>query len=213
MSRQYCQKCHKVISTCICQWLQVQSNRAPVLILQHSDEIKKTLGTARLVELSLEKAHVISGTVFKKKECLKRLSEFKATNPILLYAQKMEHGPFHITLDVSQTTICSNALNSRFDSIIVLDGTWRNTREILHKNEWLHTLPTISLSHVSPSRYRIRKSSQENALATIEAVAQLLAITDKALDQNTLLKPFEQMINTQIAKMGDAVYHRNYKSI
>ena len=91
MARHYCLKCNKAESTCICPWLQIQSNQTPVLILQHTDEIKKVLGTARLVELGLEKAKVISNTIFSKVECLSALSVFNVSNPIILYANKMDN--------------------------------------------------------------------------------------------------------------------------
>jgi len=211
MSRQYCPKCNKAKATCICQWLQVQSNQTPVLILQHTDEIKKVLGTARLVELGLEKAKVISNTTFTITECFDALSVYKTSNPILLYSHKMVNSPFHIELDLSFDLSLPDSQTSRFDSVILLDGTWRNTREILHKNEWLHTLPTMSLKHAGASRYRIRKAPQENALATIEAVSKLLSVLDEKFDQNIFLKPFDRMIDAQIAKMGDAVYQRNYQ--
>ncbi|MFT7374368.1 MAG: DTW domain-containing protein YfiP [Oleiphilaceae bacterium] len=212
MSRQYCPKCHKAKSTCICQWLQVQSNQIPVLIFQHTNEQKKTLGTARLVELGLESVKVISNTVMTKIECLQALSEFQASNPILLYAHKMVNSPFHIELDINHNASFSNEQAASFDSVILLDGTWRNTRELLHKNEWLHALPTIALKNVGESRYRIRKAAQENTLATIEAVANLLSVLDEKFNQEVLLKPFDKMIDTQIAKMGEAVYLRNYQS-
>jgi len=211
MSRQYCPKCNKAKSTCICQWLQVQSNQTPVLILQHTDEIKKALGTARLVELGLESAKVISNTTFTKIECLNILSVYNASNPILLYSQKMVNSPFHIELDLSIESLLPDSQTSCFDSVILLDGTWRNTREILHKNEWLHDLPTMALKNVGESRYRIRKASQENTLATIEAASKLLSVLDENFDQGVFLKPFDRMIEAQIAKMGEAVYRRNYQ--
>jgi len=211
MGRQYCPKCSKAKSTCICQWLQVQTNQIPVLILQHTDEIKKALGTARLVELGLQRAKVISNTSFIKNECYGALKFFKATNPILLYSQEMANSPFHIELDLSSELPLPDLQLSRFDSVILLDGTWRNTREILHKNEWLHTLPTIALKNVGASHYLIRKAAQKNTLATIEAVSKLLAVLDENFDQDAFLKPFYRMIEAQIAKMGEAVYQRNYQ--
>jgi len=210
MSRQCCPKCKKAKSTCICQWLQVQSNQIPVLILQHTDEINKALGTAHIVELGLDRANVISNTTFTKIECLDALSVFKASNPILLYSHKMVNSPFHIELDLDFGLSLSDAQSSRFDSVILLDGTWRNTREILHKNEWLHVMPTMALKNVGESRYRIRKASQDNTLATIEAVSRLLSVLDNSFDQHVFLKPFDRMIDAQIAKMGEAVYRRNY---
>jgi DTW domain-containing protein YfiP len=211
MGRQYCPKCNKAKSTCICKWLQVQSNKTPILILQHTDEIKKALGTARLVELGLRNAKVISSIEITKIECLQALSVFQASNPILLYAHKMVHSPFHLELDLNHNLLLSDEQTACFDSVILLDGTWRNTRELLHKNEWLHALPTITLQNVGESKYRIRKAAQENTLATIEAVSIVLSVLDKNFDQEAFVKPFDKMIDAQIAKMGKVVYQRNYQ--
>jgi len=212
MSRQYCPKCMKAMSTCICQWLQVQSNQMPVLILQHSDEVKKTLGTARLVELGLTKAKVVSGTAFKRADCFDVLGSYQASQPILLYAHQMPESPFHIELDSDATFTKVSELSTCIDSIIVLDGTWRNTRELLHLNAWFQTLPTIALKNVGVSQYRIRKASKADALATIEAISVLLSIFDEQFDSNVFLRPFEKMIDAQIDKMGEALYQQNYQT-
>ena len=210
MSRKYCSVCARAESTCVCQWVQPQSNQTPVLILQHTDETKKALGTARLVEQGLYNAKVLSHTTFLKHECLAALNQFEATNPCLLYARKTDERIPHIDLDLNHKKPLSKRQAASFDSIILLDGTWRNTREILHKNEWLSFLPTIALKNVGESRYRIRKAAQKDALATIEAVSTLLSVLDVQFNQHAFLKPFEKMIDLQIAKMGNAVYQRNY---
>ena len=84
MSRQYCHNCYKAKSTCICKWVQVQSSSVPIIVLRHTDEIKKTLGTARLVELGLENAKVLSNTIFTESDCLGALSAFEASKPMLI---------------------------------------------------------------------------------------------------------------------------------
>lgn len=213
MSRQYCSVCKKAKSTCICQWLKVQQNQIPVLIFQHSDELKKTLGTAPLVALGLQFAKVFTGTVMRENTCFETLKDYHASNPILLYARPMVNGSYHIELDLNDQKHFVEEHAGRFDSIILLDGTWRNTRELLHKNTWLNTLPTIALKNVGESHYRIRQATQENALATIEAVSILLSALDQNFNSNDFLRPFEKMIDTQIDRMGAAVYQRNYQNL
>ena len=212
MSREYCPKCMKASSTCICQWLQIQENQTPVLILQHLDEVKKTLGTAKLVELGLKQAKVVSGISFSKAEIYQQLSLFNAFSPILLYAHAMKASPFHVELDFETQFTIPADLSTRFDSVILLDGTWRNTRELLHHNSWLQALPTLALKNVEASNYRIRKAAQANALATIEAVSELLSVLECQFDKAAFLLPFRKMIDAQIDKMGADVYARNYHS-
>jgi len=202
----------KASSTCICQWLQIQENQTPVLILQHLDEVKKTLGTAKLVELGLKQAKVVSGISFSKAESYQQLSLFNAFSPILLYAHAMKASPFHVELDFETQFTIPTDLSTRFDSVILLDGTWRNTRELLHHNSWLQALPTLALKNVEASNYRIRKAAQANALATIEAVSELLSVLECQFDKAAFLLPFRKMIDAQIDKMGADVYARNYHS-
>ena len=212
MSREFCPKCMKASSTCICQWLQIQENKRPVLILQHLDEVKKTLGTAKLVELGLKQAKVVSGIIFSKPEIYKQLGQYNTSCPILLYAQAMKASPFHVELDFETQFTIPASLSTRFDSVILLDGTWRNTRELLHHNSWLQALPTLALKNVEASNYRIRKAAQANALATIEAVSELLSVLECQFDKAAFLLPFRKMIDAQIDKMGADVYARNYHS-
>lgn len=210
MSRQYCQKCMKASSVCICQWLRMQQNQTPVIILQHPDEARKPLGTAGLVKAGLARAAVLSDVTLSKERCFDCLKRFNVSRPILLYAHKLKFSPFHLELDFEKEFTISSDLSKRFDSVILLDGTWRNTRELLHVNSWLHHLPVVGLKNVAESRYRIRKAEQDNALATIEAVSSLLSLLDEKFDSHAFLQPFEKMIDLQISKMGKSTYHRNY---
>ena len=78
-------------------------------------------------------------------------------------------------------------------------------------NTWLQSLPTLALLNAGKSRYRIRKSTHEFSLSTIEAVAKVLPLLDENIDSETLLKPFEKMIDQQIQYMGEEVFLRNYR--
>lgn len=65
--------------------------------------------------------------------------------------------------------------------LLVLDGTWRKVRRLLHLNPWLLSLPYLTLAPQQPSRYD-RKSSVIDGVSTLEAV--LLACDELIAEGN-----------------------------
>ena len=59
--------------------------------------------------------------------------------------------------------------------LVVLDGTWRKSRKMLHLNPLLQQLPRLALAQLPASRYRIRKARQLHQLSTLEACCAALA--------------------------------------
>jgi DTW domain-containing protein YfiP len=53
--------------------------------------------------------------------------------------------------------------------LVVLDGTWRKSRKMLHLNPLLRRLPRLSLEDVPASNYLIRKAHKVGQLSTLEA--------------------------------------------
>jgi DTW domain-containing protein YfiP len=230
LAREICFSCNKAKAACVCSWVSEQDSIYPVLILQHDDEVSKPLGTAKLIAQGLKHAHIHTGVIFNQVECLNQLDQIGGHRPILLYPKLLKHSPYRIDLDLftkhyshlsrEQVTnglgLCERfsceQLHSKqyFDSVIVLDGTWRNTRELLLANEWLSGLPTLQLVGAEKSNYTIRKAKEVGALATIEAVAQLLTTIDHQFNPQTLLLPFSKMIEYQVLRMGKTVFKQNY---
>jgi len=201
---------------CVCTWVSPQKNSYPFLVLQHLDERKKPLGTAKLLTMGLEDATLLSGLDFSAEIIHQTLRQFNCHQPILLYPKTFDTSPFHLNFDLSTPKTEKHNLNSaglsgNFDCVILLDGTWRNTRELLLCNAWLKDLPTLALQNVGESRYRIRKTKGQGELATIEAAAKLLSILEDDFSTDDLLRPFEKMIQYQISKMGLALYKQNYQ--
>ena len=210
MSRRYCQQCSKPETACLCQFLSRQTNTIAVIILRHPDEVSKALGTAKLASLGLSKSKVVTSLAIAETEVISYLAEFSCSEPLLIYPQALNDDCPHYVYDFEKERFTSSSLNKQYDSIILLDGTWRNTRELLHRNEWLKNTATLNLMNVGESRYRIRQAKQEGALATIEAVACALSLLDDSFKASKLLLPFEKMIEFQIEKMGRDVYQKNY---
>jgi DTW domain-containing protein YfiP len=59
--------------------------------------------------------------------------------------------------------------------LVVLDGTWRKSRQFLHLHPMLQALPRLSLIDPPATQYRIRKAHAPNQLSTLEASCHALA--------------------------------------
>jgi DTW domain-containing protein YfiP len=210
MARLYCEQCHRPQKTCLCPWIIRQDNFPPVLIVQHDDERHHAIGTARLVELSLNRARVLSGVQVQAREVFSVLNEWSVNRPLLLYPKQQNPEQPHYVFDFETQHSSTHALINEHDALILLDGTWRNTRELLLVNTWLRDLATLELKNAGDSRYRIRQAKTPGALATIETVSKALSLFDPQHKPDQLLLPFEKMIEFQIANMEPAVYRQNY---
>ena len=74
----------------------------------------------------------------------------------------------------------------------------------------LAALPRVALASERVSRYRLRKAPGPGALSTVEAIVQALQVLEAPASFDALLKPFDALIEGQIAAMGEAVYQRNH---
>ena len=142
-------------AACLCALLPASSiaNDTELLILQHPDERLQAKGTAPLLRLGLVNCRVLVGEVFEPPQDARLnvlLYPGSPTNPSLLPA------PDHIRL-------------------IVIDGTWRQSRKLMLANPWLANLPRLALDDVEPARYAaLRRAQKPGQLSTLEAA--LLAL-------------------------------------
>lgn len=161
--RPVCPACLRPRSVCICQWVRPVAHTTQVLILQHPQEVGHAKNSARLLHLSLQHSTLLVGEV----------SDDPAAPPqprlhtLLLYPGSDPAQPVTTQPDpASQAPL----------RLVVLDGTWRQSRAMLRQNPWLQRLPRLSLEDgVAPSRYAIRKAHKPGQLSTLEATCAALA--------------------------------------
>ncbi|WP_460140013.1 tRNA-uridine aminocarboxypropyltransferase [Pseudomonas sp. S2_E01] len=195
MSRLQCPRCLRPQTHCLCALIPSLDSRTRVLLLQHPSEVNHALNTARLAALGLTNAELIVGEVF---EDLPRL-----LNPPGYQARLLFPG------DGAQPIRAYRAGDQPM-LLVVPDGTWRKARKMLHLNPPLAALPRVTLAEGGVSRYRLRKAPGPGALSTVEAIVQALQVLDAPGDFAPLLKPFEALIEGQIAAMGEEVFQRNH---
>lgn len=197
MSRINCERCLRPQNHCLCPLIPSLESRTRVVLLQHPSEVSHALNTARLAGLGLRNAELRVGEVFDDLPDLIATPGYRVAVLFPGYeAQAL--GPY------------SNDQDSRPWLLVVPDGTWRKARKLLHLNPLLAGLPRVSLATVQPSRYRLRKAPEPGALSTLEAVVQALNVLEAPEVFDGLLKPFDALIEGQIAAMGSETYARNH---
>lgn len=195
MSRARCERCLRPSDHCLCPLIPKLGSQTRILILQHPSEVNHALNTARLAALGLENAELRVGEVFEDLAQYLNLPGYQAR---LLFpgegATALKPGP------VSDEPLL----------LVVPDGTWRKARKLLHLNPLLAQLPRVVLENTPPSRYRLRKAPGPNALSTLEAVVHALHTLEPGRSFDALLRPFNALIEGQIAAMGMETFSRNH---
>ena len=190
-----CQTCMRPLAHCLCGLIPSLPSRTRVLLIQHPDEVKHALNTARLAALGLQNAElVVAETIEHLEQYLKQ----PGYRPCLLFPAE------------TAQTLTPYQPNETPLLLIVPDGTWRKARKILHCNPLLAELPRVTLPAGYSSRYRLRKAPTSDALATVEAISYALDTLEPESDFSPLLKPFDALIEGQIEAMGAQTYQRNH---
>ncbi|MGV8844799.1 MAG: tRNA-uridine aminocarboxypropyltransferase [Pseudomonas sp.] len=197
MSRPHCARCVRPLSHCLCALIPLLNSRTRVLILQHPSEVKHALNTARLAALGLRNAQLRVGECFTELPTLLAPAGYQAC--LLFPGEGAQSLPDFAAQAGGQPLL-----------LVVPDGTWRKARKLLHCNPLLAALPRVSLPAGLASRYRLRKAPRADALSTIEAITGALEVLEAPASFAALLKPFEALIDGQIAAMGDQTFARNH---
>ncbi|AUO21928.1 MULTISPECIES: tRNA-uridine aminocarboxypropyltransferase [Pseudomonas] len=195
MSRPQCSRCLRPTTHCLCALIPRLDSRTRVLLLQHPSEVNHALNTARLAALGLVNAQLVVGEVFEDLQALLNPPGYQAR---LLFPDENAQ-PLQAYTPSDEPLL-----------LVVPDGTWRKARKLLHLNPLLAALPRVTLAEGAVSRYRLRKAPGPGALSTVEAIVQALQVLEAPTSFEPLLKPFEALIEGQIAAMGDEVFQRNH---
>ena len=172
-ARRLCTACARPASTCICRWIDAVPLDASLLILQHPLEVKHAKGSARLLHLCIPGSVLLTGETFDPALLAAHLHAGGRT-PRLLYPDAVDaHAAANAdaNADANHAAVRLPATEVR---LVVLDGTWRKSRKMLHLNPLLASLPRLALRAMPPSHYRIRKAHGPDQLSSFEAAAHAL---------------------------------------
>ena len=151
-----CLRCGRPAPTCFCATLPTPplAHRTELLILQHPAEAGHAKNTTAFLSLGLQHARLLRGEVFDV--------TLAGPGTALLYPGEAPAAP-----------------PTGIERLVLLDGSWRQSRRLLGANPWLARLPRLALP-VLPSRYAIRRAHRPGQLSTLEAGLHALALLEGA---------------------------------
>ena len=185
--REVCQRCRRPVRVCYCAKLPTLATKTHVVILQHPRERDNAIGTARMASLALPGSKLLVGVNWNEHPGLVEAMSDSARPPALLFP-----GPG-----------AKNILNERPPgpiTLIVVDGTWSQAKNLVRDNAILQSLPRYAFEAPEPSEYRIRKEPDVAFVSTIEALMHVLGVLeDQPSRFRALLEPFRAMVDAQLA--------------
>lgn len=191
-----CERCLRPQSHCLCALVTVLPSKTRIVVLQHSDESRHALNTARLAVLGLENAELCIGRQFDAAHW--RVPGYR---PYLLFPGENAQ---------VLTPACEVSLPIEPCLLVVPDGTWRHARQLIAQHPELAVLPRLTLPEGRVSAYRVRHAADDRALSTIEAVVHALNALESPASFDALLAPFEALVQGQIKAMGNERYQQDH---
>jgi len=171
----HCPECWKSSELCLCDQITPMKSPIRILILQHPQEARKPLGTARLLSLSaLGAVHVVGHTWRSLGHALgaPKNTQIPLKEWAVLYVGTRKQAspdakPFELTNRSGEAI-----KPSTIKGLILLDGNWSQAKTLWWRNSWLLRHPRILLNPEQKSRYnKVRRQPRKNYLSTIEAAA------------------------------------------
>jgi len=191
-----CYRCLRPRSRCYCARIAPLETRTRFALCIHPDEYRhQKCGTGRLCRIALPQSELFVGVGFDGNDRLNALLGDPRLSPWLLYP-----GPDAIDLSSGSPFLLPPG---RELLVVILDGTWRQARKILHVSRNLRGLPRLAFTPSFRSRFTIKRQPHPNCLSTIEAVHELLGALETSgyehLDraQDSLLDILADLVDWQ----------------
>lgn len=182
-----------------------------LLILQHPREQREVKGTARLLHQAVAGSRLLIGERWAQAPAPSETAASKTAasetaptpgaqplHDLLLYPDTPGDAALPAWPPLPALALADPARLR----LVVIDGTWRKSRRMLHESPWLQGLPRLALAAPPPSRYRIRRARGAGQLSTFEAT--LLALGQLAPQHNpaTALWPVFEAFVARLAAAG-----------
>ncbi|GAD89563.1 hypothetical protein VHA01S_021_00580 [Vibrio halioticoli NBRC 102217] len=164
-----CPYCRIARTYCICAHQPDPTAGFAILLLYSDNEVLKPSNTGRLIADVCSEAYAYQWSRTEPDTNMLSLLQNPSYQPILVFPESYLFDSNDLVPDDKPTFI-----QDKIPLFIFLDASWREARRIYRKSEYLHHLPVISIQPEKISEYVMRKSDQEQHLATCEVAALVL---------------------------------------
>lgn len=156
-----CQRCWIRHEHCICGDLRPIDTRTAITVVRHIRESWKSTGTARVAALAVSKLV---------------LSEYgEDAHPALDEVAALPTQGTYVLFPNEPATPWEDA---KVERLVVLDGTWRQTRRMFQRLPALHGLPRLALPPKTAPVLRLRETAFSEGRSTLEAIADAIGLIE-----------------------------------
>ena len=195
--RNLCFKCFRAQSACYCAEVKPITPQTRFIILRHTLERRRTIGTAQITNLCLTNSILLNGREFDDHPVIQNLLQDATQEVFVLFP-----GPTSINIDTHPLP------DSQHRTVVVIDGTWTDVKQILRFSPKIAALPKISFTTSKLSQYGFRQQPAPHCLSTVESIHKVLEVTEPELDASNLLHVFSHMVKLQLKYLS----HRTMSS-
>ncbi len=211
---QSCPRCEKPLPICICDRVEPVDTRLRIVVLQHPQEDDETLGTARLVTLTLPNAEIRVGLSWASLDHALGVANAPRERWAVLAAAKLlvelpDTARANRVVVVDRNGHVQDLEHHGLDGILVLDGTWSQAKTLWWRNAWLLKLSRIVLTPREPSMYgRLRKEPRRDYVSTLEAIADVLPALG---EPEHVRDDLRRLLRTLLQRARDAGWDRRQR--
>jgi DTW domain-containing protein YfiP len=182
-----CAGCRLISRECLCALIpRIETTTRVVVVLHHAED-RKPSNTGRLAQRCLPNSEIVIRGGFEQATGVP--DWFAHGDPVLLFPHP----------DARPLEAWRNS--GRPVTLIVPDGTWRQAQRVRRRIAGLASIPCAFVARASPSRYLLRRTPDPRRLATLEAIAEALAVLEGLEGpgvRQALLLIFQEMVERSV---------------
>lgn len=186
-----CARCFMKVDLCICSLIPSIFLQTKLIVIVSKREAAVPTNTGRLATLALENSvTLVRGDLERPYDLSEHLPA--DNHHLLLYPSP--------DAQVLTPEFVKNL--PRPITLIVPDGNWRQANKMRKRDAVMGAIPVVKIAPGLPTRYRVRKESQAEGLATIEAIARALGVLENPSVQTALEELLDAMVSRTLASRG-----------
>lgn len=174
-----CERCILHLPQCICAEIPSVPTRTRIVVIRHVAELWKPSNTARWAALALPNLEIVS---YGAEGAPLEPSRFCQDGSVLLYP------------DGAPATLAEPPR-----TLVVLDGTWHQSRHMLQRTPALRALPRLALPS-PPARHRLRQPREPGHMSTLEAIAAALTAIESPAAGAALERFHDDLVERLLAR-------------
>jgi len=177
-----CPRCWVMQGHCVCAHIPTLPTATRLLVVRHVKERHKSTNTARLASLALPALRIVDYGV--------------------------QDSPFDEALLQGEDTWAlfpgggSALTDQRPRTLVILDGTWAQARQMSHRISRFGRLPRLSLEAPTAPVLRLRRPPHPEGMSTLEAIALALARLEGAAVGEALLSLHARYVQAVLGARG-----------